>query len=64
MFNKFIERNKIKNKDKQLNKLTKELIDLTLEYNNIEMTHSLPTNINISKFIQSNIFLDEQITHI
>ena len=35
-----------------------------LEYNNIEITHSLPTNINISKFIQSNIFLDEQITHI
>jgi hypothetical protein len=35
-----------------------------LEYNNIEMTHSLPTNINISKFIQSNIFLDEQIIHI
>ena len=33
MFNKFLERNKIKNKDKQLNKLTKELIDLTLEYN-------------------------------
>jgi hypothetical protein len=35
-----------------------------LEYHNIEMTQSLPANINISKFIPLNKFSEEEITHI
>ena len=35
-----------------------------LEYHIIEMTQSLPANINISKFIPLNKFSEEEITHI